>query len=146
MSSIQCYRVTDPRDTLPLTALDELFIESVGQSLSETVFVYPCSIYFIMEPEGTRYIASATLSPNLSLLPGIYQEKGIYLFNVCTHPSYQHQGYMTHLLKRIIKEDSIYLCVKPDNNVAKDLYLKLGFTYLNTMPNGNELMMYLKEE
>lgn len=81
--------------------------------------------------------------------PSNIKTKDSISLNVCTHPSYQRQGYMSSLLTSLIREyskDPIYLYVEASNISAKNLYRKLGFTFLTIMPNGHELLMYLKEE
>lgn len=64
-----------------------------------------------------------------------------HLLNVCVHPECQGHGYgrklVEHLLERAqaLSAERIFLEVRPSNQVAYDLYEKLGFNEIGVRPN-----------
>ena len=80
------------------------------------------------------------------------QPDDVYLYNVAVVPTHRGLGYGGMLLQRVLdwcfihSKRRIWLCVKPDNTVALEMYQRRGWTYQRTIPNGEWEMLKIIEQ
>jgi RimJ/RimL family protein N-acetyltransferase len=150
---VDLFNGEEVEDVLSIEAIQSLrrnMWECFHRPLDEIGHLSPSQLYVIaLDLDYTEIIASATISSNLIALPLQYQQKpAYYLFNVCTYPPYQGQGYMKQLLTTVLANhtDPIYLTVESTNQSAKALYTRLGFAHIDTMEDRGkwyDVMVYL---
>ena len=78
---------------------------------------------------------------------GRYDQYDAFLYNVTVIPTYRGLGYGGMLLQRVLdwchrhSKRRIWLCVKPENTVALQMYQRRGWIYQRTLPNGEWEML-----
>ncbi|ETO23139.1 Acetyltransferase [Reticulomyxa filosa] len=101
------------------------------KKLSDDEFLDKTTGFF--ESEETQWILLLIDQELVSVATFVVMSKDIFLFNVCTHPSYRHRGYAKYLLFEIQKfaiEKHGITVIKGNadikNSIAIDFYQKLG--------------------
>lgn len=146
------------------TTLSKTYWNCFNLYLDQLGFLQPSLTYVLAtDPCYQHIIAAVSFSRRLDEIPNLYYRTGnlVYLFNVCTHPTYRGHGYMKELLTRSLRDlmtyprspelpqrfihssssrewinptkpTFIYLSVNQTNTAAIKLYTGLGFTTIGS--------------
>lgn len=117
--------------------MDPTYVEQVKEMMAKDLFVLFAVKY------GDKYVGRCTLwlapADELELneeIPGVPQVNALEV-----HPSYRRQGVGTVLFEAVENEarqrghTMLAIGVEPDNDVARKLYEKLGYTYRKILGN-----------